>query len=1057
MNKVLKKILIVFSLTNVLLFSLVHVNDNYKVFADSYDEHFLDDICNQIYKVTPSNLKNLVTLATDTITGNWTDIIYDIYNMTISDTTRKQFVEGCKIRQNGGNLDDDNIAADRHGGRHGYFDVLNDNVQNDLNNGSNYNYYTNNTYTSTSNYSVVNNKTNNIHYTYNNQTYNYSYDYDYTTYNITNNSYTYKLTNNNYLTQVNNYNNTTIIDNGENRVLYYELPDGSNSLNLTEDEAINGYKTSLSVASYNNFYDDSNLIALYHFDGNEYDSAYPTNTTLTFDKNSVEYINSNNFNQALVLSEDTNISLNNSGNFYSFRFYPLIGNEFEMKINNTSIGSFTREYDSEFEYDEYINKYFNSYSYLSSFIVYNNKYYKLNNKNIDNYGLGINNRYYITNVYDSLDDYYDTMSSTYVYYDVDVGDYNIYISGNFSYSNGPSSTEYQFLNTLDSRNSHGFYLYGNMSGNSNYNTWVNSCIYDDLNWSFLSNFNLPYNDRYYSYIDSIYTYPSGIFYPSSWSNGVYSYFNLNDSNVHVIDVYKASVTSMSTNRSYNWINNSKIVSSDNNLINYNLWNYCAILSDGSVYINGNDTGIDIDNTIDFNIQFNSDNITYFDELACFNTNRSYISPSIPYDSNIVYSLPDYVEQVSSSGIMQNQLVHNGNFINTDNWYSTNGTFSVNNNICTFTNNGNYESDIRSYAFPIYIDHIYYRCFNIYSTIDGYVGVAFDGCTDTQKNYFIDANTYTSIKDYYKSSGNYPYSNGLSIYFLQTGVYSFDISNVYVIDLTLMFGVGYEPSKEWCDEYLDEYIAYNSGTLIKNHYSISSEYIYTENVVNLYNVNNQILIQSIIPVSSWKIGGYRPSNPYYGDVYINVDDMGYITSVQQFNSIEWIEVKAGLYNIYLNKWLDAIGFNIFNYNWEYVDYKYNVYGISDNNGLFNQLFIFLSDKFDNVVTAIKNIMFGNNISETQVNNNVDVNNNNNDNLKNSIDSVIDIEDSLNDDMNNALEDIDTDSLADKFGYKFQASALWVSDQYTRMTYDNPIGSLIVFSLTLGIALILIRKL
>ena len=38
-------------------------------------------------------------------------------------------------------------------------------------------------------------------------------------------------------------------------------------------------------------------------------------------------------------------------------------------------------------------------------------------------------------------------------------------------------------------------------------------------------------------------------------------------------------------------------------------------------------------------------------------------------------------------------------------------------------------------------------------------------------------------------------------------------NYITIDLTLMFGDGNEPDKEWCDKYLTNYFEYNSeGTL-----------------------------------------------------------------------------------------------------------------------------------------------------------------------------------------------------------------------------------------------------
>ena len=103
-------------------------------------------------------------------------------------------------------------------------------------NGGNKNYYTNNDYSSNDNYSVFNSSTNNINYTYNNQHYNYTVNNMF--YNYVTNEYTFNTTNNQNITYINNYNNTTIISpSGATQKLYYELPDGSNSLNLTEEQA----------------------------------------------------------------------------------------------------------------------------------------------------------------------------------------------------------------------------------------------------------------------------------------------------------------------------------------------------------------------------------------------------------------------------------------------------------------------------------------------------------------------------------------------------------------------------------------------------------------------------------------------------------------------------------------------------------------------------------------------------------------------------------------------------------------------------------------------------
>lgn len=68
----------------------------------------------------------------------------------------------------------------------------------------------------------------------------------------------------------------------------------------------------------------------------------------------------------------------------------------------------------------------------------------------------------------------------------------------------------------------------------------------------------------------------------------------------------------------------------------------------------------------------------------------------------------------------------------------------------------------------------------------------------------------------------------------------------------------------------------------------------------------------------------------------------------------------------------------------------------------------------------------------------------------------IENTFNDNMNDSLDDIDMSFNPLSFGSKFQASAIWVSDQFNELTNDSPFGSLMGFSLILGISLLIIGK-
>lgn len=81
---------------------------------------------------------------------------------------------------------------------------------------------------------------------------------------------------------------------------------------------------------------------------------------------------------------------------------------------------------------------------------------------------------------------------------------------------------------------------------------------------------------------------------------------------------------------------------------------------------------------------------------------------------------------------------------------------------------------------------------------------------------------------------------------------------------------------------------------------------------------------------------------------------------------------------------------------------------------------------------------------------------NQNLINESDEYNQLESGFNNDMNSALDDIDTQFNPSSFGSKFQASAIWVSDQFNELTSDSPFGSFLGFSLLLGLSLLIIGR-
>lgn len=124
------------------------------------------------------------------------------------------------------------------------------------------------------------------------------YDIETNTYITNNYSYTYHI----------NYTSITYIGASEeyNKVyeLYYQLPDGRNSADLTAEE-LKALNVSVDVVPYVRSTDNIALRSLYHFDGNVNDSSY-WNYATSFDWKkgaSITYLESNAFNGCLYLDE----------------------------------------------------------------------------------------------------------------------------------------------------------------------------------------------------------------------------------------------------------------------------------------------------------------------------------------------------------------------------------------------------------------------------------------------------------------------------------------------------------------------------------------------------------------------------------------------------------------------------------------------------------------------------------------------------------------------------------------------------------------------------------
>ena len=155
-----------------------------------------------------------------------------------------------------------------------------------------------------------------------------------------------------------------------------------------------------------------------------------------------------------------------------------------------------------------------------------------------------------------------------------------------------------------------------------------------------------------------------------------------------------------------------------------------------------------------------------------------------------------IVKVSGNGVIENQLVQNGNFEDTSNWSATNGTLSASNNILSYeitTIGGDYGSNR--------IVQLYTNLANHYYLIDIWVKTPYATVVRCYIDNFIDlgttiANQWTRLTKIYKPTSS---SGTNNIYFDVHGQASYQVGDVIQVrqyqkkDLTLREGTGNEPT------------------------------------------------------------------------------------------------------------------------------------------------------------------------------------------------------------------------------------------------------------------------
>ena len=183
-----------------------------------------------------------------------------------------------------------------------------------------------------------------------------------------------------------------------------------------------------------------------------------------------------------------------------------------------------------------------------------------------------------------------------------------------------------------------------------------------------------------------------------------------------------------------------------------------------------------------------------------------------------------IEKIKGNTLVFNQLVQNGNFADTSNWLTSNSSISVSNNEATITFNQQWAS-VRSNCNLVY-NHKYYVKADIKMDTTGNtrIGLGDAGYMSRQGVYLqfnpSDANYHTY--EIYGTLNEVTGASDKSIVIQNSDNSSRTgyIKNVIVIDLTLMFGSGNEPTsvsdfETWLSNNIGllPYYDYNAGSLL----------------------------------------------------------------------------------------------------------------------------------------------------------------------------------------------------------------------------------------------------
>ena len=183
-----------------------------------------------------------------------------------------------------------------------------------------------------------------------------------------------------------------------------------------------------------------------------------------------------------------------------------------------------------------------------------------------------------------------------------------------------------------------------------------------------------------------------------------------------------------------------------------------------------------------------------------------------------------IRDIKGNTLVWNQLIQNGDFSGgTTRWSKGGGAsaFSVSHGVCTVIANTGYNFDVRQ-SLKTIKNHVYYGSYDAKSDniIGTGVGLLFQQTGAASSNTSVAKGALTTSFQLYE--GIATMADDAPTMRVSLGVSAssytgetFQVKNVFLVDLTLMFGAGNEPTtvKEFTDLFPLPYYKYNAGSLL----------------------------------------------------------------------------------------------------------------------------------------------------------------------------------------------------------------------------------------------------